>query len=355
MSHSVNLHRKLNQIVPVPEGLRELMADIAREVLRYQPTNVERFIADYLDSMLLTRELFIVAHQTVDDVLDATLQIIELLQRDGFSMSQADKAVKVIREEFQSHCNEIREQEPLKELNIIHRLVNECNLTVDQARKASDVIESAWCYYYRRNKSHSYASIIPEVAQLDAVKNTLAVYQKAKASCSDVRKTEKVLQATFGGYLKRKSRRSDENLGANWKAPNFQQREQAALAIQSWYRGVRFRSHYKQMLQAAKVIQAAYKGYQHRKAMKQEEEEKNQPQHEAARVIQSCFRALKARQELECEREKAATAVQSHVRGFLVRKKLKAMNWGWKIIREIERKWDLPPGTNKYLLMRSKT
>lgn len=40
----------------VPDGLRELMSDISREVIRTQPENVYTYIADYLDALMITRE-----------------------------------------------------------------------------------------------------------------------------------------------------------------------------------------------------------------------------------------------------------------------------------------------------------
>ena len=54
------LHRQKfrGHILKMPQGLQEIMADISREVLRRQPQDVciYKFIADYLNSMLQTRE-----------------------------------------------------------------------------------------------------------------------------------------------------------------------------------------------------------------------------------------------------------------------------------------------------------
>lgn len=44
------------QSIKVPDGLKELMFDISREVLRDQPENINEFIADYLEEMVLKRE-----------------------------------------------------------------------------------------------------------------------------------------------------------------------------------------------------------------------------------------------------------------------------------------------------------
>lgn len=327
-------HRKLTEIVPVPEGLRELMADITREVLRYQPENIEGFIADYLEAMLLTRELCSIADRTVEDVIDSSLQIVELLQKDGCSLKQAESVVIILKEEFRNHSDEMSEDEPLKEMDIINRLINESGLSIEQARKASLFIESAWCHYYQRNKSQP-TKVKHETAHHEAVKNTLSIYQKSKATCSDLNRSEKVFQPGFKGYFTRKVQatkiKSDEfsrSSNSNWKTPNFQDREQATLKIQSWFRGLKDRKQYKSIVKAVTKIQAGFKGYQIRKELKQHVIQKNiqlrsgeMTQDEAAIKIQSFFRATRIRKELKIQ-HKAAAIIQTHFRHFISRKNI---------------------------------
>lgn len=52
------LHKYNNESQPVhiPNGLKELMSDIGREVLREQPPDIYTFVADYLESLLVVRE-----------------------------------------------------------------------------------------------------------------------------------------------------------------------------------------------------------------------------------------------------------------------------------------------------------
>ncbi|XP_013169623.1 PREDICTED: uncharacterized protein LOC106119254 [Papilio xuthus] len=45
----------------LPEGLRDLMCDISREVLRARPQDLYQFIADYLAAMLVARETLTIA------------------------------------------------------------------------------------------------------------------------------------------------------------------------------------------------------------------------------------------------------------------------------------------------------
>ncbi|CAG9791091.1 unnamed protein product [Diatraea saccharalis] len=52
----------------LPEGLKELMSDISREVLRAQPTNIYDFIANYLSVLLISREHLAIAGHLCDSV-----------------------------------------------------------------------------------------------------------------------------------------------------------------------------------------------------------------------------------------------------------------------------------------------
>lgn len=56
MNFLLHKYNAESQPVKVPDGLKELMADIGREVLREQPIDIYTFVADYLESMLVVRE-----------------------------------------------------------------------------------------------------------------------------------------------------------------------------------------------------------------------------------------------------------------------------------------------------------
>lgn len=299
MNFHLHKHRKLSEVVKVPDGLRELMADITREVLRFQPDNIEKFIADYLEAMLLTRELHHIASLTIEDVLDSSCQIVEYLRKGGVSVEQAESAVEVMKEEFKGHLADMGEDEPLKELNIVNRLVSECKLTADQAQSASEIIESAWSHYYRRNKQQ-ITKINPEFTQHDAVKNTLLLYQKTKASCVELNEKAKLLEPGFKEYLARKAREE--------KKIDLED-EAAAVKIQAWFRGAKVKRDYREKVKAATTIQAGFRGYKTRKELKEIHNDE---------VITSTKTAKTP--------DEAATVIQAHFRGYNHRKNLHKTN-----------------------------
>ncbi|XP_043584070.1 LOW QUALITY PROTEIN: neurofilament medium polypeptide-like, partial [Bombus pyrosoma] len=75
-------------IYKVPEGLRELCTDISREVLRSQPANLIAFIAEYVDTLLITRENTKVAVKVVNNILLESQAILCILYRTGFTLEQ---------------------------------------------------------------------------------------------------------------------------------------------------------------------------------------------------------------------------------------------------------------------------
>lgn len=229
MNFHLKRHRKLSEVLNVPEGLPELMTDIAREVLRYQPANIEVFIADYLEAMVLTRELYYVSERTVDDILSQSVHIKEMMAKTGISHSKSDSAVRLIIDTVKKHS---RSSENIKELDIVNRFIKELNFTIEQAKKASEIIENLWCHYYNQNKNY----VLKYQTKIDgneAVQHTLELHRR-----SDVAMPREIkLKETFKPKPKDFKEFDKENAKMNWKTPNFQKREEAARRIQAWYRG----------------------------------------------------------------------------------------------------------------------
>lgn len=72
MNYTLQLHGE-KLVYPVPDGLQELVMDMAREVLRAQPEQIVPFLAEYLSALLITREATRDAIKIVDEALDNDL------------------------------------------------------------------------------------------------------------------------------------------------------------------------------------------------------------------------------------------------------------------------------------------
>lgn len=312
MNFHLKRHRKLTEVMPIPEGLQELMADIAREVLRYQPENIEEFIADYLEAMVLTRELYYVSEKTVDDILQQSVHLQEMMKKTGVSYTQSNEAVQLIKDSVKHHT-----KDDIKELNIVNRLMTELKFTTAQARKASEIVENVWCHYFNQNKNY-VLKYKTNISDNEAVQHTLSLYRRP--DISDIK-----LKEYFLRQKKKADNFEENNFTRFWKSPNFQQREKSAIQIQSWYRAIKDRQNAMWSRKCATVIQKNFRGYLTRKELQSKMDELNERKkgrEKAAVKIQSWYRAIKDRQNATVA-QKCATLIQAYFRGYNVRKKMK--------------------------------
>lgn len=277
-------HRKLTEVFRVPEGLCDLMKDIAREVIRFQPVNVERFIADYLESMIISRELVYISQKTMNDVFDSSLQIAEILKKEGVAFEKAEIGVKIIRQEFESNFNESKH---VRKTTIVNRLIAECNLNPSQAEKVTNVVEDSMEHYRERNSCCS--KNISKFMHHQAVKNTINFHLRLDSLDRTSDKIEFI----------------DEN--ANWMSENFKKREDAATKIRSWYLGNKLRTQFKDLMKNKKENEKLLE------MMRLEE---------AANKIRAWFLARKKRKEFETMK-KSANVIKTAFRGYQVQKALK--------------------------------
>lgn len=231
MNFSLYHHRKLSDIIVIPKGLPELMADITKQVIKYQPQNLEEFLAEYLDALVQTREFLHIAKNTVDDILINSLQIKELMKKTNMSMEQAKQCCAIIRNEFSKHLSHIQNIESIKEFDVVKRLIDECNLSVDQARKVAKIIEVSWNFFYHQNKTSLLNNSMHES----------------------------------------KLKREDNDINIKIQSPSDVEAEEAAIKIQSWFRGLKTmekeRKEFKLMQKSAIMIQALSRGYIQRKKL----------------------------------------------------------------------------------------
>ncbi|CAG9803879.1 unnamed protein product [Chironomus riparius] len=229
MNFSLYHHRKLSDIISIPKGLPELMADITKQVIKYQPQNLEEFLAEYLDALVQTREFLHIAETTVDDVLINSLQIKELMRKTNMSLEQANQCCTVIRSEFSKHLSLIQNTKSMKEFDVVKRLIYECNLSIAQARKVSKIIEISWHFFYHQNKTSLLNNNLHEL--------------RLKKEANDI--TIKI------------------------QSPSSVEAEEATIKIQSWFRRLKIkekeREQFKLMQKSATIIQALSRGYIQRK------------------------------------------------------------------------------------------
>lgn len=283
MNFHLKRHRKLSEVITVPEGLPELMSDIAREVLRYQPGNIEEFIADYLEAMVLTRELYYVSERTVDDILKQSFHLQEMMNKTGVSATQSNSAIKMVMDSVKNHRKFIQNKECIKELDIVNRLINELNFSVDQAKKASDIVENVWCHYFNQNKNY-VLKFKSKITDNEAVQHTLSLHRRSDISLSA--STDVKLKDYFS-HKKPLDDFDKKYAKMSWKSPNFENREKAAILIQRWYRGLKIRKDNQDLNLAAAKIQAVFKGYKTRKELHGQEEAARNIQEHACPIINS--------------------------------------------------------------------
>lgn len=316
MNYLLHCHRTPGHIVPVPEGLTELMADISREVLRHQPSDLLTFIADYLDAMLLTRENTIIAETTVDDIMGYAMDVATFYTTTSMPESRAKHVVEMFQKYFKEE--EMRgEGCEFDERSLMIKLIEECRLNKDEARKATKIIRDAYKKFYYRKVN--YEPKLGEGAEWnEKVKNTLQIYAKAKPTQEEMNRAAICLQSAYRSYCVRKCMEK--------------KRTKAATTIQAAFRGYVTRKRHVSTSStsidddisttkedknftkikeedAATIIQSAFRGYETRKELFEFESDDHETikvtdytdtmtefsETEAAQVIQNVYRGHKER------------------------------------------------------------
>ncbi|CAH1397150.1 unnamed protein product [Nezara viridula] len=102
MNYTLQLHSN-NRTYPVPRGLHDLMADIAREVLRHKPMQIEHFIFKYLDSLMRIKRFAKGVAPEVDKTISAGAKKTKLLLDLGLTPDQADVAASKLQALVRGH------------------------------------------------------------------------------------------------------------------------------------------------------------------------------------------------------------------------------------------------------------
>ncbi|XP_076647147.1 uncharacterized protein LOC143355864 [Halictus rubicundus] len=202
-------------IYKVPEGLRELCADISREVLRAQPENLYGFIAEYVDTLLITRENTKVAVKVVNNILLGSQAILSILYRSGFTLEQIAVAAPRMQRAFREYLDavdtqpeQICEDKTCDERSkvSIRSILEATGSTREDADRAATVIQAAFRGHYQRMIS---SEVQGKVQWQRAVANTLEILRKAGATQAEISKAAKHIKFAYRGYYIRRNQRMD--------------------------------------------------------------------------------------------------------------------------------------------------
>ncbi|CAH1176298.1 unnamed protein product [Phaedon cochleariae] len=194
----------------VPDGLRELMTDISREVLRSDPTNMYTFIADYLEALLLTRENARVAARLVQSITEITTTTCEFLKNTGMEIVDVKRIVSIIRRTFKSRIKDDAEHialdrttEEFDEINIISDIINEADISPEQGEEAARIIQRAYREFkVRKEKERELLS-----GMIDwrvAARSAIYLYRQTGVTNEEANRAATLIKAAYKGYYTRK-------------------------------------------------------------------------------------------------------------------------------------------------------
>ncbi|KAL4717285.1 hypothetical protein ACJJTC_017172 [Scirpophaga incertulas] len=197
-------------VFSIPEGLKELMADISREVLRAQPTQIYDFIANYLSALMLTREHGVLATKLLQDLCDCKPTVSEHLMQLGIEEEQAQTIAQVIKEEVEVFESD-EGKDTVKEYTILKKILAKIVLDEEMCARVCQVARNAHReYWYRKQTLEQKLNEQPEKPWEIAAQHTLELYKKTKPSMNElVRATQKIqdlevheddIEAMFNNY-----------------------------------------------------------------------------------------------------------------------------------------------------------
>ncbi|XP_076377135.1 uncharacterized protein LOC143259349 [Megalopta genalis] len=261
-------------VYKVPEGLRELSADISREVLRSQPSSLYDFIAEYVDTLLITRENTKVAVKVVNNILLGSEAILAILYRAGFTLEQIALAAPRIQKAFREYLDAVDTQpeqvctdytEDEKSKISVRSILEATGSSRENAERAATVIQAAFRGHYERMLLDERQG---KVQWRKAVGETLEILRKAGATQSEILKAAKHLKFAYRGYYIRRNQKIDvpeteEELKEDSRIVETAQTIQAVAWMEMMYNDSGLTM--KQANEAATVIQRAYKQYRERR------------------------------------------------------------------------------------------
>ncbi|CAH1115454.1 unnamed protein product [Psylliodes chrysocephalus] len=193
----------------IPDGLKELMSDISREVLRTQPQNMYAFIADYLEALLLTRENARVAARLIQSVTEIAETTMEFLQKTGMHKSLVDKVVGIMDRQFKKrvfderNASQLEQGEYVDEANMISDILSDVELEEGAMQESIAIIQRA----YRRFKQRKETEKTLLTGMIDwriAARSAIKLYRQTGVTNEEARRAATLIKAAYKGYYTRR-------------------------------------------------------------------------------------------------------------------------------------------------------
>lgn len=200
---------KARYIYIIPEGLRELLSDISREVLRNQPEEIYNFIADYLDALMITRENARVAAKTVENIISIGETIVALLQDAGITREEANKVSEITQKAFQQYVSDKEAHkftlspEPFEEGDIVTDVLEQCELAQEQQQEAATIIQRAFRIFKQR-QDRAKDLLHGMVDWRVAARSTMRLYRKLDVTYEEANRAATLIKAAYKGYYTRR-------------------------------------------------------------------------------------------------------------------------------------------------------
>ncbi|XP_018332044.1 uncharacterized protein LOC108741670 isoform X2 [Agrilus planipennis] len=195
-------------IYVVPEGLRELMTDISREVIRTHPENIYIFVADYLDALMITRENARVAAKVVQSLTEIALTIVNLLVNIGMTREEADRTASIIQKIFRQYLEEKKTyqkeiSDQIEEANLLTDIITEAGITPDQAEAAAEIIQRAWRDFKRKHEREKYL-LSGIIDWRIAARSAIRLYRSTGVTYEEANRAATMIKAAYKGYYTRR-------------------------------------------------------------------------------------------------------------------------------------------------------
>ncbi|KAL1497938.1 hypothetical protein ABEB36_008818 [Hypothenemus hampei] len=201
-------------IYVIPDGLRELMSDISREVLRSQPKDIYTFIADYLDALIITRENARVAARLVHSLTEIATTTAIFLEETGMSRDETDNIVDAIQKTFrrsiETEESGTLENAKSEEEQVITDILTELHVSSEKAEVAALVIQGAYRRFKQR-KEREAELLSGLVDWRVAARSAIHLYRKTGVTNEEANRAATLIKAAYKGYYTRKAMRKIAN------------------------------------------------------------------------------------------------------------------------------------------------